>query len=317
MADFDSTRRTLVLNPDTDQTELERVLKAVDSLNRVRILRYLTDRTASVNVIAADLELPLSTVALHIEVLEEAGLIRSEFEPASRGLRKICTRMYDRIILDLPRAEKRREQAVEMAIPIGSFIECQVIPTCGLANATSLIGYMDDPRSFYEPARSEAQLIWFYQGYVEYRIPNRLPAGVQPDALRLSMEICSEAPHHNPEWPSDITVWVNGVEIGTWTSPADFGGERGRLTPDWWGTHHTQYGLLKEWHVNAQEAAIDGMVLSGVRIQDLKLNAMDFISIRIGVKADAEHVGGINLFGSRFGNYPQDIILRISYSSAA
>ena len=30
--------------------------------------------------------------------------------------------------------------------------------------------------------------------------------------------------------------------------------------------------------------------------------------------AYARHVGGINLFGQRFGNYPQDIILRVRYS---
>ena len=309
-------RRILALDETTDNGHLERVLKALDSTNRIRILRFLSDRVASVNDIALALELPTSTAALHVETLEEAGLIRSEFEPASRGLRKICARMFDRIVLDLPTHIPPREQAIELTMPIGAFVDCAAIPTCGLIGSNGIIGMLDDPASFYEPERADAQLLWFRQGFVEYRFPNRLPAGAQPEALRLSMELCSEAPLYKLDWPSDITVWINGFEIGTWTSPGDFGGEPGRLTPDWWATRGTQYGLLKMWHVNERETEVDGMRLSGTSIADLKLTARPFISVRIGVKPDATHVGGLNLFGSNFGNYPQDLVLRITYRSA-
>jgi predicted transcriptional regulator len=307
--------RVMLLDDATESAQLERVFKALDSLNRLRILRYLSDRIASVNDIAAALDLPTSTAALHVETLEEAGLIRSEFEPASRGLRKVSARMFDRIVIDLPMVEQQREQAVEMTMPIGAFADCQVVPTCGLLSASSIIGMLDDPASFYEPARMEAQLLWFHQGYVEYRFPNRLPGGTHPESLRLSMEICSEAPLFNLDWPSDITVWINGIEIGTWTSPGDFGGEPGRLTPEWWTPRNTQYGLLKVWHVSERETEVDGIRLSGVTLRDLKLLDVPFIAVRVGVKVDAEHVGGLNLFGSQFGNYPQDLFLRIGYRS--
>lgn len=313
MAGHELISRVLTLDGSAESLQLERALKALDSLNRIRILRYLSDRVASVNDIATALDLPASTAALHVETLEEAGLIRTELEPASRGLRKVCARMYDRIVLDLPIADQPREQAVELTMPIGAFVDCQVTQTCGLASENGLIGLLDDPASFYEPMRLEAQILWFHQGYVEYRFPNRLPAGAQPESLRLSMEICSEAPLYNTDWPSDISVWINGTEVGTWTSPADFGGERGRLTPEWWTPRNTQYGLLKVWHVGDHESAVDGMRVSGVTIGDLKLADSSFISVRIGVAADAEHVGGLNLFGSRFGNYPQDLVLRIGY----
>jgi predicted transcriptional regulator len=306
-------RRILTLDETTDNGLLERVLKALDSSNRVRILRFLSDRVASVNDIAMSLELPTSTAALHVETLEEAGLIRSEFEPASRGLRKICARMFDRIVLDLPAHAQPREQAIELTMPIGAFVDCAVTPTCGLIGPDGIIGMLDDPASFYEPGRTEAQLLWFRQGFVEYRFPNRLPSGAQPEALRLSMELCSEAPLYKLDWPSDITVWINGLEIGTWTSPGDFGGEMGRLTPDWWAARGTQYGLLKMWHVSERETEVDGLRLSSATIGDLKLTAQPFISVRIGVKPEAVHVGGMNLFGSEFGNYPQDLVLRIAY----
>jgi predicted transcriptional regulator len=74
------------------------------------------------------------------------------------------------------------------------------------------------------------------------------PPEAVADSLHLSLEICSEAPLHHENWPSDITVWLNGVEIGAWTSPGDFGDVR-----------------------------------------------------------------GLNIFGRHFGNYPQDIVLRLRY----
>lgn len=315
-AEKNEISRILTLGEATPETQFERVLKALDSLNRVRILRYLSDRVASVSEVAAALDLATSTAALHIETLEDAGIIRTELAPASRGLQKVCARMYDKIVIDLPVKDKVREQAIELTMPVGAFVDCQVTPTCGLLSETGIIGLLDDAASFYEPHRMEAQLLWFYQGYVEYRFPNRVPSGAIPDSLRLSMEVCSEAPLYNLDWPSDITVWINGVEVGTWTSPADFGGEPGRLTPDWWTPRNTQYGLLKFWHVNEEKSEVDGMPVSGVTIRDLKLTEAPFIGVRIGVKPDAEHIGGINLFGSRFGNYPQDLVLRIGYRYA-
>jgi predicted transcriptional regulator len=305
--------RLLNLDPLRDEAQVERVLKALASPNRLRILVFLADRAASVNDIANALDLPLSTTAAHIDSLEEAGLIHTEIEPASRGLRKVCSRMADRIILTLPKVEPPREQAVEMTMPIGAFTDCQVQPTCGLVSESRIIGMFDDPASFYEPGRIDAQLLWFHQGYVEYRFPNRLPSGAIVEALRLTMEICSEAPLHNNIWPSDITVWVNGVDVGSWTSPGDYGGERGRLTPDWWVSQNTQYGLLKVWHVNESYSEVDGMRISGVTVRELDLARSASIAVRIGIKPEARYIGGLNLFGNRFGNYPQDLMLRITY----
>jgi predicted transcriptional regulator len=149
---------------------------------------------------------------------------------------------------------------------------------------------------------------------VKYQFPNRLPPQVTIDSLQLGLELCSEAPLHHDDWPSDITLWINDVEIGTWTSPADFGGkQRGKLTPAWWESRNSQYGLLKVWQVNGEGSFVDGIKVSPIHLADLKLTEHPVISVQIGVKEDAEHVGGINIFGSQFGNYPQDIILRIRY----
>jgi predicted transcriptional regulator len=100
------------------------------------------------------------------------------------------------------------------------------------------------------------------------------------------------------------------VEIGTWTSPSDFGGERGALTPAWWDIQNSQYGLLKVWRVTNSGSYVDGIQVSKMTLNHLTLKPGNPIPVRIGIKENAANVGGINLFGSKFGNYPQDIVLR-------
>ena len=292
------------------------MLKALGSDTRMAILRYLGDRVVAVNQIAQDLGLPASTATMHIAVLEKAGLLHTEMRPASRGLQKVCARTYDELVIDLPRGEHHTRSAIEMTMPVGGYSEFSVEPTCGLASTTGLIGYLDDPNSFYEPDHLRAQLLWFKAGFVEYRFPNRVPPGAPIISVQLTAEVCSEAPLNDPDWPSDISVWINGIHLGEWTCPGDFGGSRGRLTPSWWEEKDSQFGVLKRWRVRDGGTSVDGMALSQVTLDSLGLRSGDPIAIRIGVRADATNVGGLNLFGREFGNYPEDIGLRLEYDTA-
>jgi predicted transcriptional regulator len=299
-----------LLASDHNLQEMEAVTKALGSETRLEILRFLSLHTCSLLEIAEALNLPPSTATLHINVLEKAGLIETNLSPATRGLQKVCARVYDRIVIQLPTDTAREETVVEISMPLGAYVNIQVSPTCGLAGELGIIGHLDDPSAFYEPERIHAQLLWFRRGLVEYRFPNRLPPNVLLDDIEISFEVCSEAPLHHASWPSDVTLWIGNLEIGTWTSPADFGGERGVLTPAWWGSQNSQYGLLKVWKVTNNGTFVDGVQVSKIILNDLSLKAADPISVRIGIKDGAANVGGINLFGSKFGNYPQDIVLR-------
>ncbi len=299
----------------TDQSTMTlAILKALNSETRLQILAYLGERTVNVNEIAAALQIAPSSATTHIQILEKADLIRTEFIPATHGLQKLCARTYDNIHIRIEHST-RAQNTFSVTMPVGQYYDFNIRPTCGLVNESSLIGLMDTPASFYEPGHVHAQLIWFGgAGYVAYRFPNHLPAGTQAVSLELSAELCSEAPLHHLDWPSDITLWVNGVEVGTWTSPADFGGKRGLLTPEWWELKDTQYGQLKVWSVTPEGSFIDGVSLDGVRTADLHLGERSYIDIRLGVKATSQNVGGMNLFGERFGNYPQSLILRVNYA---
>ena len=304
---------TLHLEANAPEERIVAVLKALSSLPRWRILQYLAGGGHSIAEVAQALGLPASTVAAQVKILEEADFLHTELQAASHGLQKICTRTHDNLIIELPFTSEVASNSAEVEMPIGAFTRCDVTPTCGLASETAVIGYLDDPQSFYEPARVQAGLIWFRSGYVEYRFPNRLPPGACLVSVQVEMEICSEAPLHNNEWPSDITLWINNREVGTWTSPGDFGGLRGGLTPAWWDSKYSQYGVLKRWSVNGEGAFIDGHPLGPVMLADLEITHQRAITVRLGVKPDAVHVGGLNLFGRSFGNYPQDLALRLEY----
>jgi predicted transcriptional regulator len=291
------------------------VARALACETRLLILSLLTDKVLNVSDIAKALALPHSTVNHNVNVLQSAGLVYVEYEPGTRGSQKLCSKRYDEILFKLPgTAVERESDAVETSMPVGSYRALSVAPTCGLASETKIIGMLDDPRSFYEPDHIFAQILWFARGWIEYAFPNNVPHGARATELQLAIEICSEAPQYDLDWPSDITVWINGVEIATWTCSSDFGGERGRLTPDWWPDDDTMYGVLKRWRVSETGGYVDGERRSSVRIGDLRLAESNHITLRIGVKPDARHQGGVNLFGRRFGNYAQDLVMRLRFA---
>lgn len=309
--DVSSSNRMLVTTLD----DCLEIAKALSSELRINILQAVRQSPLNVAEIAEKFDLPMSTAAVNIKKLEDAGLIITELIPGSRGTQKMCAAVVTRIVINLESQQENHENFVSILMPIGHFIDCSVSPTCGMVGDSSIIGEVDDPRTFYEPERFSAQLLWFRKGYVEYRFPNRTPHGSVVQSLELTMEVCSEAPLFNLDWPSDITIWMNGIEIGTWTSPADFGGERGYLTPEWWGTQNTQYGLLKTWRVARDGSYLDGRKISEVKVSDLSVADKPYIAVRIGVKPDAVNDGGINLFGRRFGNYETDLMLRLDYAN--
>ncbi|MDF9843866.1 MULTISPECIES: ArsR family transcriptional regulator [unclassified Paenibacillus] len=302
-----------------DPERLVTVTHALSTRSRVDILRLLNTRNLNIIEIADKLKLPVSTVASNIKVLEAAGLIHTELLPASRGAMKVCSRNYDDVHIAL-NAKKTTgggaEYMYEMEMPVGHYSDCEVSPTCGMANSEGLIIKEDEPASFYHPKHVNAQLIWLRRGFLEYLMPMDLPAGAQIQSLELSMEMCSEAPNYDQDWPSNISVWVNGTEIGMWTSPGDFGDRRGRLNPNWWWDGSTQYGFLKSWRVDHEKTTLDMEKVSETTLKDLQLEGNPKLRLRIGIRPDAVHQGGLNLFGRQFGDYDQHIIMKVRYTLA-
>ena len=299
-------------------SELDRlcpVAKALSSPMRVRMIALLSTRSMNVNELAEALELPVSTAALNVRQLEEVGLIHAEIQPGIRGAMKLCSHRIDSVSMRLVPDMQDGVNALTLSLPIGSYSCAEGIrPECGLVSEHAWIGESNMPRAFYHPDRANAQLLWFRSGHVEYRFSLGEVDPAQVEWLEFSMELSSNAPLYRDDWKSDISVAVNGCALGDWVSPGDYGGRRGRLNPSWWSETSSQFGLLKTWRVDATGSTLDGEPLSGVSLADLRLSGGDYISLRIGVDEHAEHVGGLNLFGEKFGDYPQGIIMRVGYA---
>lgn len=63
------------------------------------------------------------------------------------------------------------------------------------------------------------------------------------------------------------------------------------------------------------QTTLNSKFASFTNLRDLALQASanPYVSLKIGVSPDADHVGGMNLFGKYFGDYPQDIVMKFIY----
>ena len=294
--------------------EMCRIAKALSSETRLEIIKLLNANSMNINEISEKLGMPPSTAALNIKVLEVSGIIHTELHPGVRGSMKLCSLKRDHISFTINSAIHSDYMTEIIDMPIGNYVECKVAPTCGLVNDHIFIGSEDEPRSFYNPERTSAQLIWFHEGFLVYHFSNESIIDQHMKSMELSMEICSEAPNFKNDWPSDITVWINGYECATWTSPGDFGGRRGKLNPPFWSDGSTQYGKLKRFKANKTGFYIDDERVSDITVDDLNLCEGHYIDVRIGVKEKAKNLAGMNLFGEKFGDYNQNILLRLDYN---
>lgn len=300
----------LIIDPERDRD----ALKGISSLPRVSILKLLHRHGGmNVNDIANRLGLPQSSVSSNVQLLEDAGLLRTEAHKARKGSQKICYAVYDELIVTFRDPEAQIDpNMIEVSMPLGLYTNSAVTGPCGICSPEGVIGLLDVPETFLDPERMKASLLWFTSGYVEYQFPNNAKlTGDAIEAIEFAMEISSVVPGTLSDWPSDVIVSVNGLELGTWTSPGDFGDKRGAYTPDWWKLSGSQYGMLKSWTVNGKGTFIDGRKLSDITVEKLDLNAHRSIRLKIEVKPDAHHPGGVNIFGRRFGNYDQDIVMRL------
>ena len=187
----------------------------------------------------------------------------------------------------------------------------------------------NDKLTFEGVSHYLAQLVWFGEdGFLEYQVKNPLLSEDKPKVLRLFLEVCSETWGYSLDHKTDISLYVNGEKIGEYTIPSDFGGKRGKYTPQWWPTANTQYGepLFIEvrndgvyiannyddsWEYN-KVSKFNFQKVSNVTISELALG-QKYITLKIGVDKDAQHKGGMNLFGEKFGNYPKALTLGIEY----
>ena len=177
-----------------DVEQICRIGKALSSPIRVEMFQLLSNESLIIGEIAKKMGIPASSTAFHLKMLADAGLIRMEEQPGTRGNTKLCTRRVDRVHLNLFQLDGDVAEVFTVEMPIGAYTRCEVKPTCGLGGEDGIVVNEDQEYSMYMPERLHAGILWGTDGFVEYTFPNGVPAKGVPGKLRLSMEICSEAP---------------------------------------------------------------------------------------------------------------------------
>ncbi|KAB8127852.1 ArsR family transcriptional regulator [Gracilibacillus oryzae] len=288
------------------------VYEALASEVRIQIIHLLSRNKMNIKELSSSLGISSPIVTKHIEKLEKAGIIRTEKIPGKSGLQRISILKIDHIEINFPKKIYHSFATYETSVPVGHYTDYFVLPTCGIATSKDFVGPVDDSKYFMDPKRMDARILWFTQGFIEYKTPNFLKSGDELQQFDISFEISSEFPFSNEVWPSDITFSLNDIELGTWVSPGDFADTRGKFTPEWWPSNINQYGLLKTIRITTHGTYMDGEPLSDVTINDLDTKT-DGWKLRVEVKEDAENIGGVTLFGQGFGNHDQDINFKLYY----
>lgn len=307
--------KTLSLHIDvpSDRDKICAVGRALSVPDRVRILDLLATRSMNLNEISKELDIPVSSVSNHINALSEAKLVLVTYQPSTKGHVKMCSSMVVSVDIQSDQGEKKEQGDYSMEMPVGMYFDCSVSAPCGMTGAEKQLFTPDAPEYFYFPERKDAELVWFTHGYVSYMFPYAVSdLGKKVGQIDFSLEICSEAVYYRNVWPSDITFLINDVEVLTWTCPGDFGGRRGVYTPEFWPVTSSQFGLLKKISVSAAGTFLDDQLMHrDVTIKDLGITPGKAVKFTVLIKEDAKHRGGINIYGKRFGDFPQSIIMTI------
>jgi len=301
---------------EVDSSERERmclIAKAISIPARVDIIGLLFDKPLSVLDISQQLHIPASTAGIHVKILEEAGIIRTEKKVLDGSIHKVCFCENHLIHFFLRSSVNEVNDLSSVVIPIGSYSDCYVETPCGLINETEHIGYEDEPRSFYMLERINAQIIWLSKGYIRYMAPNILPAYKKCKRLSLSMELCSEAYGYDENYKSDIYLSINGKDCGFYRSLGDYGARRGMLTPAFWQNGLSQYGKLVTWIVDGNGVYCNEEYASNTTIDTLDIENNNCIEFKIETRKNSDYCGGINIFGDNAGDYNQAIVLTIEH----
>lgn len=301
-----------IANQD-DHDMIVKVARAFASEERLSILKYMLNKSVSISMIASTLDMPISSVSRHIDILSDAGLIVINYQPGPKGHTKYCAQnVLDATVSLVGNDREKKSNSYYVEMPIGMYTDCKINAPCGMVGKERALGKFDDAKVFFSPLRAEAECMWFESGFVSYLFPAP-EKSAERHRISFSLELCSDTIYYNNDWPSDITVKINGIEIITFTSPGNFGGKRGKYTPMYWPITSSQFGQLKKISVDKDGVYLDNVLQhKDLTFDDLKIPDGDSVKFEIGVKTNAVHRGGISLFGKNFGDFDQAIIMKIS-----
>ncbi len=86
------------ISVDSDD-QIEKIVKALSSRTRRKILNHIQDEPMDVSNIAANLKMTEANISAQIKKLEEAGLIICDYASGDHGVRKISKLKFNRLVI--------------------------------------------------------------------------------------------------------------------------------------------------------------------------------------------------------------------------
>lgn len=315
-SNYSSKEISLSLKNEEDIDSIVCLCDALGNETRLRILQTLQKEPFIYTVpeLVKLTKIPTSTLLHHLKKLEKANIIHLTYRTSSHGTVRMVTRDMKGANLSFYynnyKSSKHVLSSVQ-SVGVGMYTSFDVD-----GSYICLVGdkLLTDKADVYNPKHFEAQLIASSNGRVTYEFSNTVALHKEVVELLISLEICSEAPYHDNNYMSDITFWINGKEITTYLSDGDYGDRVGILNPDYWPKVNTQYGKLVNLSIKKDGVYINDVKFeSKYNLENINLTKGNKLTLTIGNKSTAEHVGGFNIFGKTFGDYPQDICLQFFY----
>lgn len=306
----------LDIKNDNDIPYMVKLCNALGSEVRMKILKTLQRRpyTFSITDLIKLTNIPCTTLIHHLNILKEVNLIDITYKSTKHGSTRIISRYLKGASLNFYYLEDKDNTTIKTELQnmkVGNFIKYEgndfnfVTPTRS---------YPKRGTDCYIPERFQAELIYTLNGKLTYIFSNNAAKFNKIKSISFSMELSSETPYYDNDYLSEITFWINDIEIATYLSLGDYGDRRGILNPAWWPDRNSQYGKLVTVLVDEAGVSLNGKQISTkINISKLNIQKGNSIIFALGNKQTSTYIGGFNLFGSSFGDFHQDILCAISY----
>ncbi|GAX06743.1 ArsR family transcriptional regulator [Secundilactobacillus pentosiphilus] len=289
--------------------------QALSSKTRISIIELLQKDDLSIQDLSHQLGLSSAMITKHISILEKNGIVESKMAKGIHGQLKICMlKKNDVVLIFNPFKDGFIRNSVTKSLPIGGFYDFDVSAPCGLTTGDKIIGFVDDPNTFYYEKKDEIELMWFTSGYLAYHIPLFDIELKRLASIEVSLEVCAEYPGYKMHWPSKVDFELNGLPLGGTTLLGDFGDRKGLLTPSWWNLG-TEYGRQIIINISDQGTSINGERVSATTLKDVLARSTEVLTFKLATTKEFAK-GGLNIFGRKFGDYPQDINVRFAYNKS-
>lgn len=149
------------------------IFEALASKTRLKILQLLSEKSMNISDISKCVDLSAAIITRHITILENCGLVTSEFQSAKHGRQRICYLAAENVLVLISNISKLKTQEFEFLI--GNYKDAiDIQAPCGLENEDGLLGVEDDKRYFMMRERNSAEHIWYTNGVIKYKVNDML-----------------------------------------------------------------------------------------------------------------------------------------------